>query len=116
MEIKEMPMAAAGMLIRRPVAEVFEAFVDPATTTKFWFTHGSGRLNAGKEVRWEWRMVAGSQATLMRPVRTNLRSIISRQNRSNKEKFSDSVRHPFAAAVTEEASVPDMAGIGDQYY
>lgn len=56
MEIKEMPIAAAGMLIRRPVAEVFEAFVDPAITTKFWFTHGSGRLDSGKEVRWEWRM------------------------------------------------------------
>ncbi|MBC7990984.1 MAG: polyketide cyclase, partial [Luteimonas sp.] len=28
------------MLIRRPVAEVFEAFVDPAITSRFWFTRG----------------------------------------------------------------------------
>jgi uncharacterized protein YndB with AHSA1/START domain len=56
MEIREVPTAEAGMLIRRPVAEVFEAVVDPAITTKFWFTHGSGRLDSGKEVRWEWRM------------------------------------------------------------
>lgn len=56
MEILEMPTAEAGMLIRRPVAEVFEAIVDPAITTKFWFTHASGRLDGGKEVRWEWRM------------------------------------------------------------
>ncbi|TIT01347.1 SRPBCC family protein [Mesorhizobium sp.] len=56
MEIRENPVAEAGMLIRRPVAEVFEAIVDPAITTKFWFTHGSGRLDSGKEVRWEWRM------------------------------------------------------------
>ena len=55
-EFKEVPIAVAGMLIRRPVAEVYEAFIDPAITTKFWFTHGSGRLDAGKEVRWEWRM------------------------------------------------------------
>ncbi|TPM29405.1 SRPBCC family protein [Mesorhizobium sp. B2-3-4] len=56
MQIHETPTAEAGMLIRRPVAEVFEAIVDPAITTKFWFTHGSGRLDDGKELRWEWRM------------------------------------------------------------
>jgi len=56
MEIRENPTAEAGMLIRRPVTEVFEAIVDPAITTKFWFTHGSGRLDSGKQVRWEWRM------------------------------------------------------------
>ncbi|MER9869095.1 SRPBCC family protein [Mesorhizobium sp. M0136] len=56
MEIRETPTAEAGMLIRRPVADVFEAFVDPAITTKFWFTHGSDRLDSGKEIHWEWRM------------------------------------------------------------
>jgi uncharacterized protein YndB with AHSA1/START domain len=56
MEIREAPVAEAGMLIRRPVADVFEAIVDPAITTKFWFTHGSHRLDSGNEVRWEWRM------------------------------------------------------------
>ncbi len=30
------------MLIRKPVAEVFEAFVNPDITSKFWFTKGSG--------------------------------------------------------------------------
>ena len=56
MELKEAPVAEAGMLIRRPAAEVFEAIVDPAVTTKFWFTHSSGRLDEGKPVEWEWRM------------------------------------------------------------
>lgn len=56
MEVSEAPTAEAGMLIRRPVAEVFEAIVDPTITTNFWFTHGSGRLDSGREVRWEWRM------------------------------------------------------------
>jgi uncharacterized protein YndB with AHSA1/START domain len=48
--------AKAEMLIRRPAAEVFEAFIDPAITSKFWFTHGSGKLEAGSRVRWEWEM------------------------------------------------------------
>ena len=41
-------IAKAEMLIRKPVAEVFEAFVNPDITSKFWFTKGSGRLEAGK--------------------------------------------------------------------
>ena len=49
-------VAKAEMLIRKPVASVFEAFVDPAITTKFWFTKSSGKLEPGKEIRWDWEM------------------------------------------------------------
>lgn len=41
------PIAKAEMLIRKPAAEVFAAFVDPAITANFWFTKGSGRLEPG---------------------------------------------------------------------
>ena len=58
MELHEAPVASVGMLIRKPVATVYEAFVDPAVTSKFWFTHGSARLDAGRTVEWEWRMYA----------------------------------------------------------
>jgi uncharacterized protein YndB with AHSA1/START domain len=51
-----MLVAKAEMLIRRPVAEVFQAFIDPAVTSKFWFSRGSARLEAGKAVRWDWEM------------------------------------------------------------
>ncbi|TPK99874.1 MULTISPECIES: SRPBCC family protein [unclassified Mesorhizobium] len=56
MELKRAPTAETAMLIRRPVADVFEAIIDPAITTKFWFTHSSGRLDEGMTVKWEWRM------------------------------------------------------------
>lgn len=46
----------AQMMIRRPVAVVFEAFVNPDITTSFWFTKSSGRLALGKKVIWEWEM------------------------------------------------------------
>lgn len=46
----------AQMLIRKPIQEVYEAFVDPEITTKFWFTKSSGRLEQGKHIRWEWEM------------------------------------------------------------
>lgn len=54
------PIAKAEMLIRAPVHQVFEAFADPAITSKFWFTKGSGRLEAGKQIRWEWEMFGAS--------------------------------------------------------
>ncbi len=38
LQLTQMPCAKAEMLIRRPVAEVFEAFINPTTTSKFWFT------------------------------------------------------------------------------
>jgi uncharacterized protein YndB with AHSA1/START domain len=50
------PVAKAEMQIRRPPADVFEAFADPAITSHFWFTSGSGRLEPGARVTWEWAM------------------------------------------------------------
>ena len=46
--------ATSQMLIRHPVNDVFEAFVDPGITSKFWFTKSSGRLEEGKTVTWTW--------------------------------------------------------------
>ena len=54
------PVAKAQMLIRKPVAQVFEALVDPAITSRYWFSKGSGRLEAGKQVRWDWECTAPS--------------------------------------------------------
>lgn len=38
-EIHFQPIAKTAMLIRKPVADVFEALVNPEITAKFWFTH-----------------------------------------------------------------------------
>lgn len=56
LQLTQTPVAKAEILIRRPMAEVFEAFVNPDVTTKFWFTHGSGRLEAGRTLQWTWEM------------------------------------------------------------
>ncbi len=50
------PVAKTSMLIRRPVADVYEAFVDPSVTTRFWFTKSTGRLDEHDHVRWDWEM------------------------------------------------------------
>lgn len=46
----------AQMLIRKPVKDVFEAFINPEITTKFWFTKSTGKLEEGKTITWEWEM------------------------------------------------------------
>ena len=38
------PVVEVDMLIRRPAAEVYEAFADPDRITKFWLARSSGRL------------------------------------------------------------------------
>src|SRR5579863_1691010 len=70
------PIAKAEILIRRPVAEVFEAFVDPAVTSRFWFTKGSARLEAGKMVRWDWEMYGLSMEAEIRAVEANRRILV----------------------------------------
>jgi uncharacterized protein YndB with AHSA1/START domain len=68
--------AKAEMLIRKPVAEVFEAFIDPAITSKFWFTHGSSRLEVGKPVQWDWEMYAVSTQVKVKAIDQHKRILI----------------------------------------
>lgn len=76
MNLKHAPVAKAEMLIRKPVAEVFEAFVDPAITTRFWFTKSSGRLEPGKEIRWDWEMYDVSDLVHVKVIEPNARILI----------------------------------------
>ena len=74
--ITHVPVANTGMLIRKPVAEVFEAFVDPAITSRFWFSHGSARLQAGRQVRWDWQMYDVSVQVAVKAVEQDRRILI----------------------------------------
>ena len=76
LKLTRAPAAKTGMLIRKPVAEVFDAFVDPAITTQFWFTKASGRLEAGKEVEWKWEMYGASTRVLVKALTPNRRILI----------------------------------------
>jgi len=56
LQLTHVPVMKTGMLIRKTVAEVFEAFIDPDITTQFWFT----------------LVLAGLEALLEHKVRLNL--------------------------------------------
>ena len=76
MDTIQAPVARAQMLIRRPVAEVFQAFVDPAVTSRFWFSRGSGRLEPGARVRWDWEMYGVFGEIDVKEVEENRRILI----------------------------------------
>jgi uncharacterized protein YndB with AHSA1/START domain len=76
LQLKQVPIAKTGMLIRKPVADVIEAFVNPDITTRFWFTKGSGRLEAGRQVQWDWEMYGISIPVIVKAVEPNQRLLI----------------------------------------
>lgn len=76
MTLKTEPIARAEMLIRRPLAEVFEAFVEPAITCRFWFSRGSERLEEGRRVTWHWEMYGVSAEVLVKALEPGRRILI----------------------------------------
>lgn len=76
LELTQPPSAKVAMLIRRPAAEVFEAFIDPAITSRFWFTKSTGRLEPGKHVTWTWEMYGVSTEVDVKSIEPNERIVI----------------------------------------
>lgn len=72
----EAPVAKAQLLIRKPVREVFEALVDPAITSRFWFSKGSGRLETGKRIRWDWEMYGVHTYADVKAIEVNKRILV----------------------------------------
>ena len=64
------------MLVRRPLDEVFNAFVDPTITTRFWFTKSSGELEPGAKVTWEWEMYGASAEVHVKAIERPSRILI----------------------------------------
>ena len=76
MALQKAAVARTHMLIRRPVDVVFGAFIDPAVTSKFWFTRGTGKLEAGKHVTWHWDMYGVSAQVAVKAIEPNRRILI----------------------------------------
>ena len=74
--LKKRPVSKTGILIRKPDADVFAAFIDPAITTRFWFTKSSGLLEVGKSTTWEWEMYGVSTTVIPKAIEPNKRIVI----------------------------------------
>ena len=75
-QLTGLPIVKAEMLIRKPAAQVFEAFVNPEITTKFWFTKSTGRLEAGERITWTWEMYDMSVQVVVKEIEVGKRILI----------------------------------------
>jgi uncharacterized protein YndB with AHSA1/START domain len=75
-EFTKPPVAKAEMLVRKPVHEVFEAIADPAITSQFWFSRGSGPLEPGARVEWEWEMYGFTVPATVRAFEQDRRIVV----------------------------------------
>lgn len=76
LQLAKAPSAKAEMLIRRPIAYVFEAFINPEITTKFWFTKSSGKLKPSNQITWTWEMYDVSTQVNVKEIEANKRILI----------------------------------------
>jgi len=76
MQKENQHFANASMAIRKPVAEVFEAFIDPTITIQFWFTKSTGRLEENATVEWAWEMYGVSAPVKVKSIIPNESLII----------------------------------------
>jgi uncharacterized protein YndB with AHSA1/START domain len=114
LHLEHMPVAKTGMLIRQPVAKVFEAFVDPSITTRFWFTKSSGRLEVGQRITWEWEMYDASTHVTAKIVEPNKRIVIEWDGYSGRTtlewKFASQANNAKFVSITESG----WTGTGDE--
>lgn len=89
----------AQMLIRKPVADVFEAFINPEITTKFWFTKSSGRLKQDAKVRWDWEMYGVGDEVIVREFEENYRILIEWASDSTRVEWNFEPRGDSATLV-----------------
>jgi uncharacterized protein YndB with AHSA1/START domain len=76
LQLTQPPIATAGILIRKPPAEVVHAFIDPTITRKFWFTKSTGRLEPGKHIVWTWEMYDVSVDVEVKEIEDNRRIVV----------------------------------------
>ena len=80
--------AEAQMLIRTPVEDVFEAFINPAITKNFWFTKASGKLEVDKKIIWSWEMYNVSTPVVAKEILQNQKIVFEWDKPSKTVEFN----------------------------
>ena len=100
----------AQMLIRKPVEEVFEAFINPAITKNFWFTKASGRLEVDKKITWTWEMYDVSTTVIAREILPNQRILFEWDSPAKAVEFNFKELDDDSTFVTVTESGYDKTG------
>jgi uncharacterized protein YndB with AHSA1/START domain len=108
--LSQAPVVRAELLIRKDAAAVFEAFVNPEVTTKFWFTRSSGRLETGRHILWEWEMYGVSDKIYVKDIEPHRRILIESSDQTQVEwTFTPRTEHETMVAITHTG----FTGSGD---
>ncbi len=113
LQLTRAPIVQVAMLIRRPAAEVFQAFADPAVTTRFWFTKSSGPLTAGAKITWEWELYGVTAAVQVDDVVENELILLHWDNSGTTAvelRFSPRGENATFVEITESG----LSGSGDE--
>lgn len=70
-------LAQAELLIRRPAAEVYQAFVSPRQLSRFWLAKASAPLAVGKKVRWHFPVPGVSDAVTAKVLEPGRRIVVA---------------------------------------
>ncbi len=87
------------MQIRKPVSDVFEAFINPERTKHFWFTKGSAKLEVNKKVTWEWEMYNVSATVLAKEILDNEKIVFEWGSPSRTVEIAFSMLHDDSTYV-----------------
>ena len=88
MSEKISPVAKAEILIRKPVAEVFNAFTDAEMITKFWFDKSTGSLKENANVQRIWTQFDMTIPVAVKEYKENEKIVMTwgeNENQSNLE-------------------------------
>lgn len=107
-------IAKASMMIRKPIAEVFEAFINPDVTTKFWFTKSSGKLQEGKEVAWVWEMYNLTVPVKVDTIEPDCKILIEWGEGKDQSKVEWNFKPLTASKTYVEITNFDIQGTGDE--
>lgn len=102
--------AEAQMLIRKPVEDVFEAFINPAITKNFWFTKASGKLEVNKKITWEWEMYNISTTVIAKEILQNQKIVFEWDNATRTVEFNFKELDDDSTFVTVTESGYDKTG------
>lgn len=102
----------ASIGIQKPVKEVFEAIVNPEMMANYFISKGSGNLESGKEVKWEFPEFEGSFPVAVKEIRENeFVSFVWDPDSLVEIKLEKKSENDTVVYVTEEGHNQDEAGI-----
>jgi uncharacterized protein YndB with AHSA1/START domain len=113
--LTEPPSVKVGVLVRAEPERVFQAIVDPAITTNFWYTKSDGKMAPGRELCWTWEMYGVSSTVNVMEVVENRRVLFTWSGYNPEHPSTvEFMLTPFEGFAYLQVTERDFTGNGDE--